>query len=467
MARRTNRRDFLKQSTAAGLGFWAAGGVSLAADKEKAAVERLNIVAVGVGGKGRSDAEQAARVGNLIAACDIDDNHLDSFANAKDKNTGELPFRAVQKFNDFREMLDKLGDKVDAVVVSTPDHTHAPASAMAMRMKKHVYCQKPLTHSVHEARVLRELAAKMGVCTQMGNQGTAENGLRDAVELVQAGIIGKVTEAHIWTNRPIWPQAPGVTARPTDRPDVPRHVHWDLFLGPAPERPYSPAYHPFKWRGWWDFGTGALGDMGCHTANMAFMALKLGHPTTIVAGSGDVNPETYPGWGRVVYEFPARGDMPAVKVTWYEGKKDGKLVLPSEELQAKVLKQGEKLPGSGSILVGDKGILYSPNDYGAAFRVLPEKDFALVQKPPQKLPRNGRGDSGMKEEWVKAIKEGKPDIAMSNFGYAGMLTEFILLGNVAIKAGKKLEFDGPNLKITNAPEANQFLKREYRQGWKL
>src|SRR5262249_2095947 len=197
-------------------------------------------------------------------------------------------------------------------------------------------------------------------------------------------------------------------------------------------------------------------------------ALKLGHPTSIVAESGDLNNETYPGWGKVTYEFPARGDMPPVKVVWYEGRKDGELVLPAQELQNKVLKQGEKLPGSGSFLVGDKGILYSPNDYGAAFRLLPEKNFADYKKPEPKLPRNGGGDQGMKNEWAKAIKEGKPEIAMSNFSYAGVLPEFILLGNVAIRAGgKKLEWDGPKFKITNLGEANGYLKTEYRKGWTL
>jgi predicted dehydrogenase len=301
----------------------------------------------------------------------------------------------------------------------------------------------------------------------MGNQGTAENGLRRAVEIVQAGAIGPVREVHIWTNRPIWPQAPGVTARPKDTPPVPPNVHWDEFLGPAPERPYHPAYHPFKWRGWWDFGTGALGDMGCHTANMAFMALKLGYPKTIAAENGEVNPETYPGWARVTYEFPARADMPPVKVVWYEGRKDGKLVLPPEELLAKILKPGEKLASSGSLLVGDKGILFSPNDYGAAYRLLPEEQFKDYKGPEPTLPRNGGGDTGMKREWVEAIKAGKPQIALSNFEYAGMLTEFILLGNVAIRAGKKLEWDGPSEKVTNDAAANQYLHREYRKGWTL
>jgi len=458
MTRRTHRRDFLKQSVAAAAaGLWVYGGVAL--KESRAANDKLGFACIGVGGKGSSDCDDAGKFGEMIAICDIDDKHMEGKASK---------FPQAKKYNDFRKMLEELDKQIDAVVVSTPDHTHAPAAAMAMKMKKHVYCQKPLTHTVHEARVLRELAAKNNVCTQMGNQGTAENGLREAVEIVRAGGIGNVTDVHIWTNRPIWPQAPGVTARPKETPECPAHVHWDLFLGPAPERPYNPAYHPFKWRGWWDFGTGALGDMGCHTANMAFMALKLRHPISLVGESGELNSETYPGWGRVVYQFPEREGMSPCKVTWYEGRKDGKLVLPSEELQAKVLKQGEKMPGSGSILVGDKGILYSPNDYGASYKLLPDESFKDYKKPEKSLPRNGGGDTGQKREWVDAIKAGKPQIALSNFDYAGMLTEFILLGNVAIKAqGKKLDWDGPNLKITNAPEANNYLKMEYRKGWTL
>jgi predicted dehydrogenase len=332
---------------------------------------------------------------------------------------------------------------------------------MAMKLKKHVYCQKPLTHTVYEARVMRETAKQMGVCTQMGNQGTAEEGVRRAVEIVRAGVLGRVKEAHVWTNRPIWPQAPQVTERPKPA-ECPKHVHFDLFLGPAPERPYAPGYHPFAWRGWWDFGTGALGDMACHTANMAFMALKLGYPVSVQAESGPLNPETYPGWARVVWEFPARGDMPPVKLFWYEGKKDGKKVLPPEELL-----KGRNVTDSGSLLVGEKGVLYSPNDYGARYE-LPEEVREAANRVEKTLPRNGRGDGGMKEEWARAIKAGKPEIALSNFDYAGMLTETVLLGNVAIRAqGKKLDWDGPNFKITNDSEANNFLKTEYRSGWTL
>jgi predicted dehydrogenase len=353
---------------------------------------------------------------------------------------------------------------------------------MAMKLGKHVYCQKPLTHTVYEARQMREVAKKTGVCTQMGNQGSAENGLRRAVEIVQAGVIGPVREAHVWTNRPIWPQAPTIMHRPPEAP-VPPGVHWDQFIGPAPYRPNAAApeggqgnrrrqrgdsaYHPFKWRGWWDFGTGALGDMACHTANMAYRALKLGFPTSIVADATDVNPETYPSSARITFEFPSRGDMPAVKFVWYEGKRDGKKVLPPEELLHKVLKPNEKLADSGSMLVGDKGILFSPNDYGAQYRLIGDGVAEAAKAVPERLPRNGRGDHGMKQEWVEAIKANKPEIAYSNFDIAGMLTETILLGNVAIRlTGQKLAWDGPSLRFDNSA-ANQYLHYEYRKGWTL
>jgi predicted dehydrogenase len=456
MRRHSTRRDFLKQSALASIGFWALGGVTPGVSR--AANEKLHIAGIGVGGKGHSDIMQAGQFGDVVAICDIDENHLNR-AREDLVRRGHSP----KTFYDFREMLHKMGEQIDAVTVSTPDHTHAPASVMAMKMGKHVYCQKPLTHSVYEARVMRETAAKKHVATQMGNQGTAEDGLRRAVEIIQAGVLGPVREVHVWTNRPIWPQAPQVTARPKDTPPIPKHVHWDEFLGPAPERPYHPAYHPFAWRGWWDFGTGALGDMACHTANMAFMALKLGYPTRIAAENGEVNPETYPGWARVTYEFPARGDMPPVKFVWYEGKKDGKRVLPPENLT-----RGLRMSDSGSLLVGDRGILFSPNDYGASYSFVGKQAKEIeeaAKKVPERLPRNGKGDTGMKAEWVAAIKDGPAP--MSNFDYAALLTETILLGNVAIRVGKKLEWDGPKLRVTNCPEAAQYIKRPYRKGWEL
>jgi predicted dehydrogenase len=458
MSREASRRQFLQASAAASVGFWVAGGVEAAAPKSA----RLNIACIGVSGKGSSDTDDAARVGNVVALCDVDENFLERKAKGS-------AFAKAKKYTDFRKMLEENAKLIDAVTVSTPDHTHAVASIMAMKMGKHVYCQKPLTHDVFEARRMREVARQFKVCTQMGNQGTASNRLRESVEIVQSGALGKVTEVHVWTNRPVWPQAPRVTARPAPSP-VPKHLHWDEWLGPAPFRPFSgPAkgrgpYHDFNWRGWWDFGTGALGDMACHTANLPFMALKLGFPTSIVAESGELNGETYPAWAKVTFEFPARGpDMPAVKLTWYEGRKDGNLVLPPAALL-----QGEKFSGSGSLMVGDKGSLYSPDDYGNGRVLLPKRAFEGFVLPKQKLPRNGGGDTGMKREWVMAIQKKDPKIALSNFDYAGVLTEAILLGNVAIKAqGKKLLWDGPGFKITNDSDADKLLRREYRVGWKL
>jgi predicted dehydrogenase len=452
MSRRTNRRQFIQQTGLAGIGFWVAGGISLG--QSKSPNEKLNIACIGVGGKGDSDVNGASKVGNIVALCDIDDRHL---------NNKAKQFPRARKYSDFRKMLEEMGKDIDAVTVSTPDNTHAAASMMAIKMKKHVYCQKPLTHDVFEARALREAARKYGVCTQMGNQGSAENGLRRAVEIIQAGVIGPIREAHVWTNRcgGYWKQAPDITSRPKGE-QPPAFVHWDLFLGPAPERPYSPLYHPFAWRGWRDFGTGALGDMACHTANMAYRALKLGFPTSIVAENSEVNPETYQQWATIAYQFPARGDMPPVKLTWWEGKKNGKQNLPPLELF-----KGEKPKSSGSLLIGEKGTLYSPDDYGAAYVLLPKKEFEGYKGPAPTLPRNGRGDDGMKEEWAQAIRENKPEVAYSNFDIASMLTEVMLLGNVAIVAGKKIEYDGEHMKIPNDSKAEQLLRRQYRTGWTL
>jgi predicted dehydrogenase len=455
MTRRVTRRQFVRDAGLAGVGFWVAGGISLAGTT-RSPLEKVNVASIGVGGKGHSDTKQAAELGNLVAICDIDEGSLDRMA--KD-------YSKAAKFFDFREMLDKRGKDIDAVTVSTADHTHAIASITAMKMKKHVYCQKPLTWSVSEARAMRETARKYGVATQMGNQGSAEEGLRRAVEILQAGVIGPVKEAHVWTNRcgGLWKQAPDVVARPTQVETPPKDVHWDLFLGPAPARPYSRLYHPFAWRGWRDFGTGALGDMACHTANMLYRALKLTLPTSVVAVNSEVNPETFQQWATITYQFAARGDMPPVKVTWWEGKKDGKQNLPPKELL-----QGERSASSGSLFIGEKGTLYSPDDYGGSYVLLPRKQFEGYKGPEKSLPRkpsNMDSDTYMKYEWMEAIKGGKP--AYSNFDIASMLTETILLGNVAIMAGQKIEYDGEQMKIPNYPKAEKYLGREYRSGWSL
>jgi predicted dehydrogenase len=464
MSNRASRRGFMQTTAGISAGYFIGG--SLTGRAEQSPSEKIRIAGVGVGGKGDSDISQAGMFGDVVAICDIDEGHLESKA-------AQMP--KAKKYFDFRKMLEEMDKSIDAVVVSTPDHTHAVAAAMAMRLGKHVYCQKPLTYTVKEARVLRELANEKKVCTQMGNQGTAHPGLRTGVEVIRSGAIGDVTELHVWTNRPVWPQSPSVTKRPSEVP-IPPSIHWDEFIGPAPYRPFGGdknqrgryTYHPFNWRGWWDFGTGALGDMGCHTANMAFMALKLGYPSKVSGSSEAINPETYPGWAHVVLDYPARDGMVPVKFHWYEGKLDGKLVHPPEELQAKVLRKGEKLVSSGSIMVGTKGILYSPNDYGADVRLCPEKEFDGFKNPEKTLPRNKRGDdAGQKEEWIEAIRKNDPKIAMSNFNYASVLTESLLLGNVAIKLGKPFEYDGATMSIKDIPGANDLLHREYRKGWTL
>lgn len=465
---RITRRRALHVGTVGTLGYLFTGP-SDSVRKVWGAADRIRVAGIGIGGKGQSDIDQAAKFMDVVAICDIDDERLAQRAKT---------YPTAKQFFDYRVLFDKMEKEIDAVTVSTADHSHAPASTRAMKLGKHVYCQKPLTHTVHEARVMRELAAKAKVCTQMGNQGSALNGLRRAVELVHSGVLGAIKEAHVWTNRPAhyWKQSPDIVARPKEAP-VPKQVHWDEFIGPAPMRPYAvafaprPAYHPHDWRGYWDFGTGALGDMACHTANMAFRALKLDAPVAVVAEAAEINSETFPAWAHIQYVYAARGDAPACTLHWYEGKKDGKTVLPPEELLSKLLKKGEKLSDSGSILVGEKGVLFSPNDYGAQFRLTPEKDFTGVQTTkPEKLPAgvDGDNDTHMKKEWADAIRAGKPELASSNFAYAGLLTEAMLLGNIAVRfAGTKLEWDAAKLTFTNSAAATKLVSKEYRKGFEL
>ncbi len=439
------RRDFLVRSSAA-----SAFAFTYLPSRVFGANERIAFAGIGVGGKGSSDIDHAATLGDVVALCDCDDNPIQDKAKK---------WPNARKFNDFLDMFDKMEKSIDAVTISTPDHTHAIAAAHAIVRKKHVYVQKPLTHDVWEARHLRTLARKYKVATQMGNQGSAADGLRRGVETIQAGTIGTVTEVHVWTNRPVWPQSPAIKARPTEAQPIPPHLHWEEFIGTAPMRPYNKAYHPFNWRGWWDYGTGALGDMACHTANLAFHALNLTVPHLIEAKNEEINPETFPGWASVVYHFPAVGNRGPIKLFWYEGK------LPSGEknLPPKDLFHGNTPPGSGSLIVGDKGILYSPNDYGAQWVLLPENKFENWTPPAPSIPRNGRDDVGMKEEWVKAIQGGPA--AYSNFDFAADMTESILLGNVAMLAGGRIEWDSKNLKVKNNKAAQQFIKRTYREGW--
>lgn len=468
MTMRLHRRRFLQASAAGSLGyFFTAPAISAA--RAPVAMEKVRFAGIGVGGKGSSDISQAGQFGDVVALCDCDTAKR-GLGWAKEKWTD------AKTFTDYRKLFDdaETMKAVDAFVISTPDHNHALPAALAMRAGKHVYVQKPLTRTVFEAHLLQKIAKQYNVCSQMGNQGTASNGFRRAVELIQAGTLGNVTEVHVWTNRPIWPQAPGVMKRPEGKADVPENVDWEAFIGPAPMRPYAPGYHPFAWRGWWDFGTGAIGDMACHTANMAFMALKLGSPIHVSAEAGDVNPETCPSFAHVVLKFPARGNLPPVTLHWYEGKKDGQKLTPPKELVEKAIaldpnpKRNQRLVDSGSILVGDKGMAYSPNDYGAELFFGPADKFEGLQKnTPEKLPTNNGGDGGQKKEWVDAIKAGKPELALANFDYSSYLTAAFLLGNVAIRAGEAFEFDPETLKPKNSAAAEKFMHYEYRKGWNM
>lgn len=411
--------------------------------------EKVNIAGVGIGGQGGHDIDQF-KDQNIVALCDVDWRHAS-------RTFGRYP--NAKKYKDFRKMLDKEDKNIDGVVVGTPDHLHAIVSMAAIKRDKHVYCEKPLTHTVLEAKMLADAAREHKVATQMGNQGQAGEGVRLLCETIWDGAIGQVHEVHVWTDRPLkginkvyWPQ--GVD-RPKGEDPIPETLDWDLWVGPAPMRPYvNRVYNPFVWRGWWDFGTGALGDIGCHSLDPVFRALKLGYPTSVEACCTLVNDETYPVASRVTYEFPARGDMAPVKLHWYDGGM--KPPRPPE------LEDGRRWDTGGALYVGDKGKMYGS-------RLLPESRQKEYGKPPRKLERS----PGHYEEWVIACKGGKP--AGSNFpDHAGLLAQVVLMGNVAIRPalkdkllGTKLLWDAKEFKFTNMPEANQYITKEYRQGWAL
>ncbi len=466
MATGTTRRKFLQHTAAIGGGYWIGGQTRVRA--QSSALQTLSAGCVGVGGKGSSDVSHIGEMGVKIAAlCDVDETTITKKARE---------FSDAKLFDDYREMLNSMGDQLDIVVVSTPDHTHAVAALKAMRMGKHVYCQKPLTWSIQEARMMREVAKEEGVVTQMGNQGTSQDGLREAVEVLRSGAIGDVKEVHVWSNRPIWPQGQG---RPEGEDPIPDGLNWDGWIGPAPMRPFKAgAYHAFNWRGWVDFGTGALGDMACHTTNMPVMALQLFDPiaVTAVKNPGIFENETYPESSKIKFEFAPRGDMPACDFYWYDGGAlpDDSLVsqLP-ESFQKRVAKQREgEQKTSACVVVGSKGILFSPDDYGSKYYLLPADDFKDFQKPSQSLPRipfQGGVDQRQKWEFVKTITGEYDGGTMSNFGHAGRLTETILVGNLALRAGegKRVEWDAETMKCTNAPELNDFVQRQCRDGYPL
>jgi hypothetical protein len=459
-ANQLSRRKFFRAGAigAAALSFPYVGNVLGANDK-------INVACIGVHGKGDSDTNDTAHCGgNLVALCDVDVRSL------KDKSK---QYPQAKLFNDFRKMLETMDKSIDAVTVSIPDHCHGLAAAMAMTMGKHVYCQKPLTQTIFEARQLRDLAAKKKLATQMGNQGSANDGLRRAVEIVQAGVIGQVSELHVWTDRPIWPQG---LDRPKGEDTVPDYLNWDAWIGPAPMRPFKEGvYHDFKWRGWYDFGTGALGDMACHMVNMPFRALKMGYPTVVQCEeTSALYPETFPKTSRIRFEFPKREGLVPLKFWWYDGHPDDKqtpALRPSPEVSKDLIEMYEKLPKGGCLLVGDKGKLFSANDYAAnsVLMLAGEKSFSALEKHEaargvaQTIPRS----PGHNQEWFRMMRDGTP--AYSNFAIASKLTEIILLGCVALRVGvgKEMKWDAKHMKSPNCPEAAQYLQRHNRAGWKV
>ncbi len=454
------RRQFISRTSL------VAGSTALAfpyVGRVLGANEQINVACIGVGGKGDSDSNAAGQHGNVVALCDVDQDTLDKKAKQ---------FPNAKLFRDYRKMLEEIGKDIDAVTVSTPDHNHGSASIRAMRLGKHCFCQKPLTQTVYEARAMRQLAKEKNLATQMGNQGSAEPGLRRAVEVIQAGLIGNPLEIHVWSNRPIWPQ--GID-RPMGEDPVPPTLDWDQWLGPAAFRPYKKGvYHPFAWRGWFDFGTGALGDMACHTVNMPFRACKLGYPNVVECElTSRMYPETFPLTSRLRYEFPEREGLPPLKMWWYDGNPGQAFrpLRPDSTVAEEIIMTLGQLPPSGALIVGEKGKVFSPDDYGAQFFVALKGEDKFTQSSkhdavknvPQTIPRS----PGHVEEWFRMMKEGTP--SYSNFDIAAYLTEIILLGCIAMRVGEgyRMEWDGPNMRSTNLPQAEHFVKRHSRPGWEV
>ena len=409
--------------------------------------EKMNIAGIGIGGMGGANVNALAGE-NIVALCDVD------FARAT-RIFERYP--KAKTYKDYREMLDKQKD-IDGVVVGTPDHTHAVISMAAMKAGKHVYCQKPLCHDVYEARMLAQAAKEAKVATQMGIQGHSGEGIRLVCEWVWAGLIGEVREVDAWCSLSYYPWGHAGwssrwSERPKDTPPVPATLDWDLWIGPAAMRPYHPAYHPAVWRCWWDFGCGMMGDRGAHTLDPVYSALKLCPPTSIEATSCGNTRDVHPLSAIVTFQFPARADLPPLRLTWYEGTRPPR---PDD------LEDGRKMPGEGGALIkGSKGTIMC-GVYGESPRIIPEKKMKDVQLPPKTLPRV---KTSHELDWVRACKTGTP--AGADFAYSGPLTEVCLLGNLAKRLDARLQWDAGNMKVTNLPEANQFVRTEYRKGWSL
>jgi predicted dehydrogenase len=449
MKKSIDRRSFITRSAVAGAGMVVVPRHVIGGKGYTAPSDKLNIAAIGAGGMGAGNLSRCEGE-NIVALCDVDFN----MAAGSFKK-----YPKASQYKDFRVMLEKE-KSIDAVIVATPDHTHAIAAMAAIRLGKHVYVQKPLTHDVFEARRLTEAVREYKVVSQMGNQGRSGEGTRRLAEWIWAGAIGDIKEVHSWTNRPVWPQ--GID-RPKEVHDIPSTLDWDLWLGTAPDRPFNRGYLPFNWRAWFDFGAGALGDMGCHVLDPVFHALKLKYPIWVQGShSYEVremwkrvdNKETYPSASMITYQFPARENMSPVRLTWYDG---GLMpVWPAEVDPKKIPAEG------GSMFIGDKGIIVC-STYGGDVQMFPEERFLEYKDLPKTLKRI----SGSHEQnWIDGCKGG--EAPCSNFDYSGPLTEMVLMGNLAIRVPeKRLLWDGDQMKVTNDEAANQFIQREYRKGWSL
>jgi len=444
MSGKISRRKFIESTAAVAASFVIIPRHVLGGPGYKAPSDTLNIACVGIHGKGQSDIQSVSHE-NIVALCDVDLK--------QGIDTRKMHLKANQ-YQDFRVMLDMEKD-IDAVTVSTPDHTHAVIAMAAMQRGKHVFVQKPLTRTVYEARKLAKAAKKYKVVTQMGNQGHASEGARLINEWIWDGAIGDVTEVQAWTDRPIWPQ--GKLQRPAEKVAVPPPLAWKLWLGPSPDRPYDPAYHPFNWRGWRDFGTGALGDMGAHILDHPNWALDLGDPETISANSSEFSNESFPQWSEVTWTFKGKKGKPGIKLVWRDG---GKIPPRPENIEP-----GRKLGGSdgGVIYYGTKGTLMH-GVYGRNPRLIPETFMKSYTRPEKTILRS----PGIHQEWIDAIKNGTK--STTDFDYSSRLTELMLLGNIAIltqKNNTNLEWNARKFKFNNLKEANRYLHMDYSPGWSL
>ncbi len=436
-----NRRQALRHLGAVGIASVGLNRSSITASGASS-YEKLNLAIVGCGGQGAENLEKLGGE-NIVALCDVDENLA---AGAFER------FPTAKHFRDYRRMLDGLHQQIDAIVVSIPDHMHAPVSLAAMELGKHVYCEKPLTWSIDEARRMASLAKEKKLATQMGTQGMASDRARAGIEIIRSGVLGEVTELHVWTDRPTgwWPQ--GVD-RPRETPSVPGNLDWNLWLGVAPARPYHPAYCPFAWRGWKDFGTGAPGDMGIHNAAMPFAALELGSPASAeILESSELKPETFPSWSRLKLEFRASGRRGPITMYWYDGARK-----PSAELVG-----GRKLADNGAIVVGTKGTLSSVEWTGGEWTILPEDRFRDFKPPARSQPRAPA--QSHHQEWLAACRGGAPAFCRFD-GFASQLTETMLVANLALRTGRKITWNTEAMEAQGCPEASAFIKRAYRTGW--